>query len=344
MGRDPLDREEIYKYRSDDNGRKWRKFEIPSKHKQAIKFKDIYSLTHSYTAKKHNIPNHITDENVKHNLSLLVDKVLRPVQNKFGQVYIVSGYRGSELNNHVNGVTNSQHTKGQAVDFYIPNYSLYEVAKWIELNLVYDQLIIEEPAVGNQSWIHISYNPDHTKNRNQEMVMSNGKYFYGIDNLYKYAGSLHYHEPYLPDEVDNKTIRAMLYAVSKLESAHGTKPYGVKTWYMGSLDRAVGFYHIMGKNVEEWSLRYLGKKVSINYFINSPEYQHKLMAYKFNQELEREQNKGYSTDEAVKRIFSIHFSGSPNYKSKIVDANGTTVNSYSSIVYKNYKAYLTKNS
>lgn len=335
MGRQPLDGGETTSYSS--------YLKPPPKHKQAVKLETIHSLAHSYAAKQYNIPNEITTKQVQDNLQALVDNVLSPVQKKFGQIYIVSGYRSEALNHHVNGAPNSQHTKGQAVDFYIPRYSLYEIAKWMESNLIYDQLIIEEPAVGDQSWIHVSYNPDKAKNRNEEMIMTNGHYIKGLENLYKYAGSVNYHEPYLPDDLDTTTIRAMLYAVSKLESTHGTKPFGVRTWYMGSVDRALGFYHIMGNNVGEWTQRYLGRRLTKQEFLNSPEYQHTLMAKKFQQELNREHKKGFSTDVAVKRIFSIHFSGSPNYKAMSRDANGTSTRAYASIVYNNYVSYLRKN-
>jgi hypothetical protein len=343
MGRQPLGAREAARNSSNGGQQRCTRIKPPPKHKQAVKLVSIQSLAHSYTAKQYNIPNEITNKQVQDNLQTLIDKVLSPVQNKFGQIYIVSGYRGEALNHHVNGVSNSQHTKGQAVDFYIPHYSLYEIAKWMESNLVYDQLIIEEPAVGDQSWIHVSYNPNITKNRNEEMIMTNGHYIKGLENLYRYAGSTNYYEPYLPDNLDTKTIRAMLYAVSKLESAHGTKPFGVETWYMGSMDKALGFYHIMGNNVGEWTQRYLGKRLTKDQFLNSPEYQHTLMATKFKQELNREHKRGYSTDIAVQRIFSIHFSGTPNYKAMTRDANSTSTKTYTSIVYNNYLSYLNHN-
>ncbi len=340
MGRQPLGAREATSYGSYERQQRRSRPKPPPKHRQAVKLQGVHSLAHSYTAKQYNIPNEITNKQVKNNLQTLVNNVLLPTQKHFGQIYIVSGYRGEALNHHVNGVSNSQHTRGQAVDFYIPNYSLYEIAKWMESNLIYDQLIIEEPAVGDQSWIHVSYNPDKSKNRNEEMIMSNGSYIKGLENLYKYAGSVNYHEPYLADELDTKTIRAMLYAVSKLESLHGTKPFGVRTWYMGSVDRALGMYHIMGNNVASWTEKYLGKRLTKQQFLNSPEYQHTLMARKFKQELARETKRGYSTDVAVKRIFSIHFSGSPNYHATSRDATGTSTRTYASIAYNNYQSYL----
>jgi zinc D-Ala-D-Ala carboxypeptidase len=50
----------------------------------------------------------------------------------------------------------SQHAKGQAADFEVPGVANIELARWIEANLDYDQLILEfydpnDPAAG---WIH----------------------------------------------------------------------------------------------------------------------------------------------------------------------------------------------
>lgn len=47
---------------------------------------------------------------------------------------------------------------GQAVDFEIPGISNYEVAKWISVNLIYDQLILENYVSGkpNSGWVHCS--------------------------------------------------------------------------------------------------------------------------------------------------------------------------------------------
>ena len=56
---------------------------------------------------------------------------------------------------------------GQAVDFEIPGIANFDLAKWIEANLSFDQLILEfhrhgEPGTG---WVHCSYVGDMTNAR-----------------------------------------------------------------------------------------------------------------------------------------------------------------------------------
>lgn len=47
-------------------------------------------------------------------------------------VYITSGYRTASYNKKVGGVYNSYHTKGRAVDFYIPSVDVKKIAKTAE--------------------------------------------------------------------------------------------------------------------------------------------------------------------------------------------------------------------
>lgn len=75
-------------------------------------------LTKSETAMRRKIDNTPT-EAVKKNLTALVDKVLDPLREAWGQPIIVSsGYRCPKLNRAVGGVASSQHTLGQAADIH----------------------------------------------------------------------------------------------------------------------------------------------------------------------------------------------------------------------------------
>lgn len=71
-------------------------------------------------------------------------------------VTISSWYRNEELNKAVGGSKNSQHIKGEAVDFICPAYGspLSIVRKLAENKILirFDQLILEH------TWIHISFN------------------------------------------------------------------------------------------------------------------------------------------------------------------------------------------
>ena len=102
---------------------------------------------------------------VQANLEYLVNNVLDKVREIYGKpIKVNSGYRSKLVNKKVGGASNSQHTKGEAVDITggnkTENKMIYEIIK----NLgKYDQLINEY----DYSWIHISYK--NGNNRHQEL-------------------------------------------------------------------------------------------------------------------------------------------------------------------------------
>jgi len=69
-----------------------------------------------------------------------------------------SGYRCYQLNEALNGSKTSQHIAGQAADFEVPGIANYDLALWISINLVYDQLILENytQGISNSGWVHCS--------------------------------------------------------------------------------------------------------------------------------------------------------------------------------------------
>lgn len=104
-------------------------------------------------------------KDVQANLEYLVNNVLDKVREIYGKpIKVNSGYRSKLVNKKVGGASNSQHTKGEAVDITggnkTENRMIYEIIK----NLgKYDQLINEY----DYSWIHISYK--NGNNRHQEL-------------------------------------------------------------------------------------------------------------------------------------------------------------------------------
>lgn len=104
-------------------------------------------------------------KDVQANLEYLVNNVLDKVREVYGKpIKVNSGYRSKLVNKKVGGASNSQHTKGEAVDITggnkTENKMIYEIIK----NLgKYDQLINEY----DYSWIHISYK--NGNNRHQEL-------------------------------------------------------------------------------------------------------------------------------------------------------------------------------
>ena len=69
-------------------------------------------------------------------------------------VLVSSGYRCEKVNTAINGSKNSQHLRGQAVDFTAPSFGNPEqIAKAIaNSNIPFDQLILEYGA-----WVHVSF-------------------------------------------------------------------------------------------------------------------------------------------------------------------------------------------
>ena len=93
------------------------------------------------------------------NLQLLVDNVLQPIRNKFGQVTITSGYRSPEVNKAIGGSVTSDHCFGFAADFEVAGVDNKELARWVADNLKFKQLILEfyTKGVPDSGWVHVSY-------------------------------------------------------------------------------------------------------------------------------------------------------------------------------------------
>ena len=80
-------------------------------------------------------------------------------------VLISSAYRSPEVNKAVGGSANSQHTKGEAVDFTCPKFGTPReiVTKIKDSPLLFDQLILEFDR-----WVHISFS---SRNRRQVLII-----------------------------------------------------------------------------------------------------------------------------------------------------------------------------
>ncbi len=135
----------------------------------------------SSTARKYGIDN-TPNATVKANMTILCNKLLQPIRNKYGKsIIITSGYRCSALNTRVGGSKTSQHVLGQAADInggsgyktggearYRENVELFDM---IYKMGGYDQLINEFPDTkGRPQWVHVSYNPNLKKQRGQALV------------------------------------------------------------------------------------------------------------------------------------------------------------------------------
>lgn len=77
-------------------------------------------------------------------------------------IKITSGYRCSELNAIVGGVLNSQHTKGEASDFYCNKSDQYDLKYYLkkkECSIIFDQIIFYE----ERNFVHVSYSSEHNR-------------------------------------------------------------------------------------------------------------------------------------------------------------------------------------
>lgn len=131
--------------------------------------------TQSPTATKLGIKN-IPNSDELQSMKEVAEMVFEPMRNWYGKpIKINSFFRNEALNRAVKGSKTSQHRFGEAIDFDARRDNL-KLAMWIIENLEFDQLIIE--GVDNNkniAWVHVSY--DIKKNRNQILIMKQGKYY-----------------------------------------------------------------------------------------------------------------------------------------------------------------------
>lgn len=139
----------------------------------------LKEFTRSSTAEKLGIVNEPTSEHQK-NIQLLIDNVLDPLREKFGEPIIVSsGYRSQALNKAVGGSSTSQHSKGQAADIMAKNPAdnakLFNI---ISCSLPYDQLIWEKGNDAYPAWVHVSFSS--VNNRKEKLRTKDGKTYFRI--------------------------------------------------------------------------------------------------------------------------------------------------------------------
>lgn len=136
-----------------------------------MKYFTFRELLHSNVALQNDVPNLPPREDaakIYFNLVVLVDNLLDPIRERFAvPMIITSGYRCERLNKLVGGVDNSQHMKGEAVDFCFAGFSkkdmaaaFFEIAE--EFN--FDQMIYYK----KKGIIHISYS---RKNNRHQSIM-----------------------------------------------------------------------------------------------------------------------------------------------------------------------------
>lgn len=115
-------------------------------------------------------------------LTDLCINVLDPIRKYFGQpLRVSSGFRSIKVNRSVGGSSRSQHKLGMAADIEVDGVSNYNLAKWIEENIIFDQLILEfyYPKDGIHSgWVHVSFNKESNRGSKLIALKSNGETVY----------------------------------------------------------------------------------------------------------------------------------------------------------------------
>lgn len=131
-----------------------------------MKYFNFRELLHSNVALQNdvlNLPPREDAAKIYFNLVVLVDNLLDPIRERFAvPMIITSGYRCERLNKLVGGVDNSQHMKGEAVDFCFAGFSKKEMAAaFFEIAGVFnfDQMIYYK----KKGIIHISYSRKYNR-------------------------------------------------------------------------------------------------------------------------------------------------------------------------------------
>ena len=139
----------------------------------------VDELCKSEVAIRRSIDNTPT-ETIISNLQALVLNVLQPIRNSLGPITINSGYRSPAVNVAVGGSPTSDHCLGMAADIEIAGYDNKMLAKFIEQNFKFTQLILEfyEDGQTSSGWVHVSFDSNDLKCQCLRAVKQNGKTVY----------------------------------------------------------------------------------------------------------------------------------------------------------------------
>ena len=132
-----------------------------------MKYFTIEELCASEVARRLGIDN-TPDAAKKAALQRLVEQVLDPVRMAWGgPIAVNSGFRCPKLNKEVDGVSTSQHMKGEAADITVGspagNRRLFDLIVRLqeEGRIAFDQLIDES----GYAWVHVSYRAGNNRNQ-----------------------------------------------------------------------------------------------------------------------------------------------------------------------------------
>jgi hypothetical protein len=141
----------------------------------------LKELLFSETATRLAIPNEATNE-ILFNLQTLIQEVINPIVNNFGDIKITSGFRSPELCLKIGSSIKSQHCLGMAVDCEVLGVPNKEFSDWVVNHLNFDQCILEfwKPEEANSGWVHISYNKENNRKMYLRAFKSNSRIVYEV--------------------------------------------------------------------------------------------------------------------------------------------------------------------
>ena len=118
-----------------------------------MKYFTFDELTYSRTAVENGLLNR-PGATERDNLAQLVERLLDPLRERLGEpIAILSGYRSPEVNTLVGGVTDSQHTLGEAADCYCLAGPERLLAVLRASGLPFDQAIVYR----RRNFLHLSH-------------------------------------------------------------------------------------------------------------------------------------------------------------------------------------------
>ncbi|HEY7238687.1 MAG TPA: D-Ala-D-Ala carboxypeptidase family metallohydrolase [Burkholderiales bacterium] len=164
---------------ADRSGTPWDRFPAQARPgDQVSKNFQFYELTRSDLAQRLSIDNSFAATPQLRAAVNLCREVLQPLREEFGRFSPNSVYRCQALERALkkkpaSWKSASQHCVGEAADVEIAGMATLELARWVERNLKFDQLICEcyDPRQGpNSGWVHVSLKAPGTGENRSELL------------------------------------------------------------------------------------------------------------------------------------------------------------------------------
>lgn len=142
----------------------------------------LHEVIFSETASRLGIDNRLPESDFE-NAQLVCEEILEPAREYFNIAFSPSSfYRCPTLNTKVGGSRTSKHRYALAVDFEINTISNYQLALWLNKNVIFDKIVLENytPGIPRSGWVHASICSGLKNCRRLVYSYVNGKYLQGL--------------------------------------------------------------------------------------------------------------------------------------------------------------------